>query len=88
MEFSKKMMGFPLDLVSFSTNSRQKDMRKSVSHFLQGFNNSLTLSLFSFLLGESSVGGKKKRTQTDSSSSIGQSSSVVSLEVKFNDAFS
>ena len=35
MAFAKKMMGFPSDLVSFSTNCRQKDMRKSVSRFLQ-----------------------------------------------------
>ena len=37
--FAKKMMGFPSDLVSFSIKLRQKDMRKSVSHFLQGYSN-------------------------------------------------
>ena len=38
MEFTIKMMGFPSDLVSFSNQTKlpSKDMRKSVSHFLQG----------------------------------------------------
>ena len=39
MAFAKKMMGFPVRFWSHSRtkpNCRQKDMRKSVSHFLQG----------------------------------------------------
>ena len=37
MGFAKKMMGFPGRIWShFRPNCRQKDMRKSLSHFLQG----------------------------------------------------
>ena len=39
MAFAKKMMGVPLRIWSHSQtkpNCRQKDMRKSLSHFLQG----------------------------------------------------
>ena len=38
MAFAKKMMGFPSDLVSFPhrPNGLQKDVRKSLSLFLQG----------------------------------------------------
>ena len=39
MAFAKKMMGFPVRIWShFRTkpNCHQKDMRKSLSHFLQG----------------------------------------------------
>jgi len=35
MSFAQKMMGYPSDLVSFSTKLPSKDMRKSKSHFLQ-----------------------------------------------------
>ena len=37
MTFATKMMGFPMRIWShFPPNCRQKDMRKSMSHFLQG----------------------------------------------------
>ena len=37
MAFSKKMMGFPIRIWGhFPPNCHQKDMRKSLSHFLQG----------------------------------------------------
>ena len=37
LAFAKKMMGFPVRIWShFQSNCRQKDMRKSVLHFLQG----------------------------------------------------
>ena len=37
MTFAKKMMGFPMRIRShFPPNCRQKDMMKSMSHFLQG----------------------------------------------------
>ena len=49
MVIAKKMMGFPSDFVHFRPNGRQNEMRKSVSHFLQGSLKYLNKNSFSIL---------------------------------------
>ena len=45
MTFSKKMIDFHRIWPHIRPNFRQKDMRKSMSHFLQGNNKSMTMRI-------------------------------------------
>ena len=59
MAFVKKMMGFPLRISShFRPSSHSKDMRKYVSHFLQGL-------LIIVQLAEGFIGGKDTGVKLD-----------------------
>ena len=59
MAFAKKMMGFPPDLVSFSTKSQSKTYEKIMSHFLQGMNQ---IPICSLIITEKRPGILKKHS--------------------------